>query len=126
MLVNGFLAESGPICSCSQSNGSVNISCTIVYADHPVAPINPIMSCSANGQQYSGITPYRGIRPINSTPPEYVWSSTPYVIVNNAVPTTYDCVMTFGAPVGGPAYVSRTVPTFSATRQGRCTYHGLF
>ena len=121
MYVNGFLAESGPTCSCSlSSSGSVNISCTIVYADHPVAPINPILSCSANGQQYNGTTPYRGTTPIPSTPVEYVWGSTPYVIVNNTVPTTYDCLMTFGAPVGGPNYVSRTVPAFSATRQGTC------
>ena len=116
--VNGFLAGSGPTCSCSESTaGSVNISCTIVYADHPVAPINAVMSCTANGQSYTGTTPLRTLVP--SSTPQYVWNSTPYIIAYNTGPTTYDCITTFSAPVGGPNYIAKNVPDFSASRQGK-------
>lgn len=125
-----FLAGSGPICSCNRlASGDANISCTIVYADHPVAPMNAIMRCAANGQFHDNTTPATTLVPSNSTQ-YHAYSSTSTIIVSNTVPTTYVCFMTFTAPTGGPSFdignatFLRNVPDFTATRQGRCIYNG--
>lgn len=113
---------SGPICSCNQStSGNVNISCTMIYADHPFAgySIDAVMNCTANGQVYNAITPTRTLLPSNTT--QYVFSSTSYIVVNNIGPAIYDCLVKFSAPPYPPTgYLVNNVPDFNVTRSGRC------
>lgn len=103
------------------ASGNVNVSCTIVYADHPTrgAEINAVMNCTANGQFYNAIAPTRTLDPSNTT--QYMYSCTPYIVVNNTGPATYDCLVTFAAPIFGFSGLVMNAPDFSVTRRGKCS-----
>src|SRR6218665_413705 len=82
-----FVIGSGPNCSCVQSasNGTI-ITCTIIYADFPIAPMNPVITCTDDGQLYTG--------PATKTliaSDVYVYNSTTIIQISNSSSATYDC-----------------------------------
>ena len=108
------LLGSGPTCSCQQlTSTSVSVSCSVIYADHPVSPINAIMNWTVDGQFYTTNKPTRTL----ITP--YVWNSTSTVTVPFSDSSTFDCTTTFAAPqFASPPYLQTNVPDFSATCTG--------
>ena len=116
-----FVAGSGPNCSLIQSaSEGTAITCTIIYADYPVLPINPVMTCTGDGQVYMGLANKALVMS-----QYYLYTSTTVIPISNSSSTTYDCRATFTAPdvKGNPNYKKQGLvtnePNFTANVTGK-------
>ena len=111
-----FVVGSGPTCNVTQSSGTT-ITCTLIYADIPTIPMNPVINCTADGHTYSGPATKKLI---NST--YYVYDSTTVIQISDGTASTYDCRVTFNPPDVGSnpsyKYVATNHPNFTANYTG--------
>lgn len=117
-----FIVGSGPTCNATQSaSGNTTITCSITYADFPVIPMIPVITCTADGQLYKSTDP--ASRTLID-PKYYVFDSTTVIKIGSGSASTYDCNVTFLPPdlKNNPSYkmfVVQTAPNFTANITGK-------
>lgn len=118
-LVVDFIVGSGPTCTLTQSKEGTGITCSITYADFPIAPMNPVITCTVDGRVYNATNPASRT---SIDPKYYVYESTTVINISNSSAPTYDCRLTFDPPdlENNPNYdyVVTSKPNFTANITG--------
>lgn len=119
-LVVDFIVGSGPTCTLTQSKEGTGITCSITYADFPIAPMNPVITCTVDGRVYNATNPASRT---SIDPKYYVYESTTVINISNSSAPTYDCQLTFSqpaVPTNNPNYnfIVRNEPTFTVNFTG--------
>lgn len=111
-----FVAGSGPTCSFTQSEANVTtITCTFIYADFPIAPIYPVIVCTADGRAYRPTHPaFRTLISPN------LYNSTTVIQISNSSAV---CRATFAPPdvPTNPSYmfIPGNEPNFTSSVTGK-------